>query len=142
MALRQARILAGLLFLAFVLGAYILAYDHILLLDDKYNHHWDGLLIITVLNLVLVGAVLWRPQALARIVGVWAVLMALTIVADVLAALQLPPEAFPPGSPAFTPQQAFEYLFLGMHGNPVPGAVPLLFLVYIITAIVAFRTPR
>jgi len=136
MALSQARILAGLQFLAFALGVYILAFDHILLMDNKYNHHWDGLLIITILNLVLAGAVLWRPQAFVRIVGVWAVLMALTIVGDVLAGLQLP---------GVTPREAFEYLFLGGTGeivNPVPGAVPLLFLVYIITAIVAFRTPK
>jgi hypothetical protein len=142
MALSQARILAGLQFLAFALGVYILAFDHILLLDNKYNHHWDGLLIITIINLLLGGAVLWRPKPLARIVGVWTALMALTIVGDVLLALQLPPEAFPPGSPPFTPRQAFEYLFLSMHGNPVPGAVPLLFLVYIIATIVAFRAPR
>lgn len=123
-----------LLFMAAGAGAYVLRYDSFL--QSTPNYHWDALLVFTVANIILAFELiltaqlgLWR-EVMRRIVGVWAILMALGIIGDALASLQLPSNYPPINQP-----QSLAYLFLGVNGNPVPFGTAAIFTLYLLTAL-------
>ena len=88
---------------------------------------------IFAFELILTSQLGLARKLMSRMIGVWAFLMILTIVADALASLQLPANF-----PAINPQESFEYLFLGLNGNPVPLAVPALFSLYAVIILLTF----
>jgi len=116
----------GSLFLVGALvGIWILAYDPLLRITP--NYHW-----YVVLGFCVVDALLGMQVLLTSALGVWdriavraasfwSILVVAAVLGDVLLKLQLPA-----GYPTITVWEAFQYLFLGLNGNPLPLAVPSL----------------
>ena len=118
-----------------LVGIWILAYDPLLRITS--NYHWyvviafcivDALLGMQVLLTSAVGT--WDRQAI-RAAALWSLLVLAAVLADVLAKLQLPSDY-----PTITTWQAFQYLFLGLNGNPLPIAVPALVTLHAIAALI------
>jgi sulfocyanin len=126
----------GTLFLLGTLvGIFLLAYDAPLRITP--NYHWDFVLVCTVVDAILgMQAVLtsalgqWE-KGIIRAAAFWSILIMIAIVGDVALRLQLPSD-YPP----VTELQAFEYLFLGLNGNPLPLSVPTLFTLHAVAALV------
>jgi len=126
----------GCLFLlATLIGIWLLAYDP--LLRITLNYHWYVVLVFCVVDALLGMQVLltsavgeWDKFAI-RAAALWSVLVVASVFADVLFKLQLPSD-YPP----ITVWQAFQYLFLGLNGNPLPLAVPALVTVHAVAALI------
>lgn len=116
----------GCLFLiATLVGIWLLADDPLLRITP--NYHWYVVLVFCVVDALLGMQVLltsavgeWDKFAI-RAAGLWSVLVVASVLGDVLFKLQLPS-----GYPTVTVWQSFQYLFLGLNGNPLPLAVPAL----------------
>ena len=132
----------GLFFLlATLVGIWILADDPLLRITP--NYHWyvvvafcsiDALLGMQVLLTSAVGE--WDQLAI-RIAGVWSVLVVAAVLADVIFKLQLPSDY-----PAITVWQSFQYLFLGLNGDPLPLAVPALVTLHASAAVLGLLPNR
>ncbi|HUK51093.1 MAG TPA: sulfocyanin-like copper-binding protein [Terriglobales bacterium] len=121
-------------FLAALVGISLLAYDSPLRVTP--NVHWDFVLVLVVVDAMLGMQVAltaelhqWENQVV-RATAFWSVLVVAAIIGDVAFSLQLPS-----GYPPITELQAFEYLFLGLNGNPLPLAVPTLFTAHAVAAV-------
>jgi sulfocyanin len=116
----------GILFLlASLVGIWILAYDPLLRITE--NYHWYVVLVFCIVDALLGMQVLltsavgvWDKFAI-RAAALWSGLVVLAVLGDVLFKLQLPSDY-----PSITIWQSFQYLFLGLNGNPLPLAVPSL----------------
>jgi len=136
MVLTFRSVAIGCLFLlATLVGILTLAYDDLLRITP--NYHWYAVLAFCVIDALLGMQVLltsavgeWESFAV-RAAALWAILVVLAILSDVLLRLQLPP-----GYPTITVWQSFEYLLLGLNGNPIPLAVPALLALHVISALV------
>jgi sulfocyanin len=125
----------GCLFLiATLVGIWILAYDPLLRITS--NYHWYVVLVFCVVDALLGMQVLltsavgeWDKLAI-RAAASWSLLVVAAVVADVLFKLQLPADY-----PTITVWQAFQYLFLGLNGNPLPLAVPALVTLHATSAL-------
>jgi len=122
-------------FIATLVGIFLLAYDSPLRITS--NYHWDFVLVLTVVDAILGMQVIltsalgeWEPPV-ARAAAFWSILVVAAVVGDVLLKLQLPA-----GYPPITELQAFEYLFLGINGNPLPFAVPIIFSRHSVSALI------
>jgi len=118
-----------------LVGIWILAYDPLLRITP--NYHWymvivfcvaDGLLGMQVLLTSAVGE--W-DQFVIRAAALWSVMVVIAVLADVLLKLQLPSDY-----PTITVWQSFQYLFLGLNGNPLPLAVPALVALHATAAVI------
>jgi len=114
---------------------FLLAYDSPLRVTP--NLHWDFVLVVAVVDVMLGMQVVltsalrqWEDQATHAAI-LWSILFVVVIVGDVVLELQLPSN-YPP----ITELQAFQYLFLGLNGNPLPLAVPTLFTLHAVTVII------
>ena len=134
MASYRSTVIGCSFLLAAFVGIWILAYDP--LLRITMNYHWyvvlvfcvvDGLLGMQVLLTSAVGE--WDKLA-TRAAALWSLLVVAAVIGDVLLKLQLPSDY-----PTITTWQAFQYLFLGLNGNPLPLAVPALVTLHIIAAL-------
>lgn len=120
--------------MAALLQIWLLFDDYILRITP--NYHWYVVLAFTVIDFVLsfevllTSALARMDRRLVRMVGVWSVLVLVSIAADILLGLQLPSNY-----PNVTVGQAFEYLIFGVNGNPVPFAVPAILVTYCVTVI-------
>lgn len=127
---------AILLLIATAIGGYVLRFDSFL--QSTPNYHWVLLLVFTVVDVLLAFELILTSQlrlwvkTLRKVAGVWACLMVLAIAADAVISLQLPGN-YPP----IDSQQSFQYLLLGLNGNPVPLGVPALFSLYALIALLA-----
>ena len=117
-----------------VVGIWILACDPLLRITP--NYHWYVVLVFCVVDALLGMQVLltsavgvWDKLAV-RAAAVWSLLVLAAVVGDVLFKLQLPSDY-----PTITAWQAFQYLFLGLNGNPLPLAVPTLVTLHGIAAL-------
>ena len=116
----------GLLFLISTLvGIWILAYDPLLRITP--NDHWYVVLVFCIVDALLGMQVLltsavgeWDKIAI-QAASLWSIVVVAAVLGDVLFKLQLPSDY-----PTITIWQAFQYLFLGLNGNPLPLAVPSL----------------
>jgi sulfocyanin len=122
--------------LATLVGILILAYDDFLRITP--NYHWYVVLAFCVIDALLGMQVLltsavgeWEDFAV-RAAAFWSLLVVLAILSDVLLKLQLPPDY-----PAITVWQSFQYLLLGLNGNPIPLAVPALLTLHAISGLLA-----
>jgi len=127
--------------IATLVGIFLLAYDAPLRITP--NYHWDFVLVCTVVDAILgMQAVLtsalgqWE-KGVIRAATFWSVLVMVAIVGDVALALQLPSNY-----PTVTVLQAFQYLFLGLNGNPLPLFVPALFTLHAVAAVVGLLPPK
>ncbi len=120
--------------LATLVGILMLAYDDLLRITP--NYHWvvviafcvmDAILGVQVLMTAAVGV--WEKIAI-RVAAVWSLFVLVAVLGDVVLTLQLPADY-----PIITVWQSFQYLFLGLNGNPVPFAVPALFTLQAIAAL-------
>ena len=126
----------GILFLiATLVGVWILTFDPLLRITP--NYHWYVVIVFCVVD-ALVGMQVLLTSALGtwdsvmiRVAAIWSVLVVAAVLADVLVELQLPS-----GYPSITMWQAFQYLFLGLNGNPLPLAVPALVTLHAIAALI------
>jgi len=127
--------------LATLVGILMLAYDDLLRITP--NYHWivvvafcvvDTLLGVQVLMTAAVGV--WEKVAI-RVAAVWSFLVLAAMLGDVVLRLQLPADY-----PTITVWQSFQYLFLGLNGNPVPYAVPALFTLQTIAVLLGLVPPR
>jgi sulfocyanin len=127
-------VIGSLFLLAALVGIWILAYDPLLRITP--NYHWyvvlvfciaDGLLGMQVLLTSAVGV--WDKLTI-RAAALWSLLVLAAIAGDALLKLQLPSDY-----PSITVWQAFQYLFLGLNGNPLPLAVPTLVTLHAIAAL-------
>jgi sulfocyanin len=126
----------GCLFLVATLdGIWLLAYDP--LLRITLNYHWYVVLVFCVVDALLGMQVLltsavgeWDKFAI-RAATLWSVLVVASVLGDVLFKLQLPSD-YPP----ITVWQSFQYLFLGLNGNPLPLAVPALVTLHAAAALI------
>lgn len=129
-------IVAVMLFVAAAISAYMLKYDYTLQLTPNYHSYvlvgFAALDMILALQLILTGLLRVWDRIVLRFAGVWAIIVMLAIIADVLFSLQLPQ-----GYPQITQVEAFEYLFLGINGNSVPLGTPALFALYSAISIVS-----
>jgi len=126
-----------------LVGIFLLSYDALLRITP--NYHWDFVLVLTVVDAVLGMQVLltsalgqWEEKV-TRTAAFWSIVVIVAIVCDVILKMQLPSN-YPP----VTELQAFEYLFLGLNGNPLPFAVPTLFALHAVVALLDFlprKTP-
>ena len=121
--------------IATLVGIFLLAYDAPLRITP--NYHWDFILVCTVVDAILgMQAILtsalgqWE-KTIIRAAAFWSILVMVAIVGDVMLRLQLPSD-YPP----ITELQAFEYLFLGINGNPLPLSVPVLFTLHAVAALI------
>ena len=128
-------------FIATLVGILLLAYDSPLRVTP--NFHWDFILVLVVVDALLGMQVAltsalgqWNEQAV-RAASIWSVLVVVAIISDVVFELQLPA-----GYPRITELQAFQYLFLGINGNPLPLAVPTLFTLHAIAALLGLLPSR
>ena len=125
----------GFLFLlAALVGIWILTFDPLLRITP--NYHWYVVIVFCVIDafvgmqVLLTSAVGTWDTFMIRAAAVWSVLVVAAVLADVLVELQLPS-----GYPSITMWQAFQYLFLGLNGNPLPLAVPALVTLHAIAAL-------
>jgi sulfocyanin len=128
-------------FVACLVGILLLAYDSPLRVTP--NFHWDFILVLVVVDALLGMQVAltsalgqWNEQAV-RMASIWSVIVVVAIIGDVFFELQLPA-----GYPQITELQTFEYLFLGINGNPLPLAVPTLFTLHAIAAVLGLLPNR
>lgn len=130
----RSTVIGSSFLLATLVGIWILAYDPLLRITS--NYHWyvvlvfciaDALLGMQVFLTTAVGE--WDKLAI-RVAALWSVLVVISVVGDVLIKLQLPSDY-----PSITVWQAFQYLFLGLNGNPLPLAVPALVTLHAIAAL-------
>jgi sulfocyanin len=126
----------GISFLiATLVGIFLLAYDAPLRITP--NYHWDFVLVCTVVDAivgmqaVLTSALGQWEKGIVRAAAFWSILVMVAIVGDMVLRLQLPSN-YPP----VTELQAFDYLFLGLNGNPLPLFVPALFTLHAVAALV------
>jgi len=128
-------VVIGCLFLlATLVGIWILAYDPLLRITS--NYHWYVVLVFCIVDALLGMQVLltsavgeWDKLAI-RAAAFWSLLVVAAVVGDVLFKLQLPSDY-----PTITIWQAFQYLFLGLNGNPLPLAVPTLVTLHAVAAL-------
>ena len=120
--------------LATLVGIFLLSYDVPLRITP--NFHWEFILVLTVVDALLGMQVLltsalgqWEEKV-ARVCAFWSVVVLVAVAWDVVLGLQLPSNY-----PQVSQLQAFEYLFLGLNGNPLPFAVPTLFALHAIVAL-------
>lgn len=121
------RIIAStlLLILTTSVGVYVLRFDYFL--KSTPNYHWVFLLASTVIDIILAFELILTSQlrlwttTVPRLIGGWAMVAVIGIIADALLSLQLPAN-YPP----ITLEQSSEYLLLGINGNPIPFGVPVL----------------
>ena len=126
----------GCLFLlACLVGIWLLASDPLLRITP--NYHWYIVLVFCVADALLGMQVLltsavgeWDKFAI-RAAALWSVLVLVSVLGDVLLKLQLPPDY-----PTITVWQSFQYLFLGLNGNPLPLAVPALVTLHAAAALI------
>ncbi len=121
--------------LATLVGILMLTYDDLLRITP--NYHWIVVVTFCVVDAILGMQVLltaalgeWE-KFMVRAAAIWSLVVILAILGDVLFMLQLPPDY-----PTITMWQAFQYLFLGVNGNPIPFAVPALFTLHATAALV------
>ena len=129
-ALKNAVII--LLALATITSLYILAVDMVLWEFNPRNGHAYALIAFTVINLLLIGAVLAKPRTGLTITALWGTLQILLLIADVATGLGI----------GATPTESAAYLFLGEGAgvrNPSGYAVDILLLLYIALAIAGLR---
>jgi len=126
----------GCLFLISTLvGIWILADDPLLRITP--NYHWYAVIVFCVadgllgMQVLLTSAVGEWDQFAIRAAALWSVIVVVAVLADVLLKLQLPSDY-----PAITVWQAFQYLFLGLNGNPLPLAVPALVTLHTTAAMI------
>jgi len=126
----------GCLFLvATLVGIWLLGYDPLLRITP--NYHWDVVLVFCVVDalvgmqVLLTSAVGTWDKLAVRAAALWSVLVVAAILGDVLLKLQLPSNY-----PQITVWQSFQYLFLGLNGNPLPLAVPLLMTLHAAAALI------
>jgi len=136
----RSTVIGSTFLLATLVGIWILAYDPLLRITP--NYHWYVVLVFCIVDALLGMQVLltsavgeWDRIAM-RIAAVWSVIVVAGVVGDVLFRLQLPSDY-----PSITIWQAFQYLFLGLNGNPLPLAVPALVTLHAIAAL-AGMLPR
>ena len=117
--------MGSLFLIGALVGIWILADDPLLLITQ--NYHWYVVLVFCVVD-ALLGMQLLLTSALGvwdriaiRAASYWSVLVVAAVLGDALLRLQLPA-----GYPTITVWEAFQYLFLGLNGNPLPLAVPSL----------------
>ena len=117
-----------------LVGIWILAYDPLLRITP--NYHWDVVLVFCIVDALLGMQVLltsavgvWDKLAI-RSAALWSLLVVAAVAADVLVKLQLPSDY-----PTITTWEAFQYLLLGLNGNPLPLAVPALVSLHAIAAL-------
>jgi sulfocyanin len=117
------------LLLATLVGILMLTYDDLLRITP--NYHWivvvafcvvDAILGIQVLLTAALGE--WE-KFMIRAAAIWSLLVVIAVLGDILLKLQLPTNY-----PTITVWQSFQYLFLGVNGNPIPLAVPALFTLH------------
>jgi sulfocyanin len=106
------------------------------------NYHWYVVLVFCVVDALLGMQVLltsavgeWDKFAI-RAAALWSVLIVTSVLGDVVLKLQLPSDY-----PAITVWQSFQYLFLGLNGNPLPLAVPALVTLHAAAALIGL-SPR
>jgi len=121
--------------IAALVGVWILAYDAVLRITP--NYHWYVVLVFCIVDALLGMQVLltsavgeWEKPAI-RAAAIWSLVVVAAVAGDVLAKLQLPPDY-----PTITTSEAFQYLFLGLNGNPLPLAVPALVTIHSISALI------
>ena len=134
-------IIAMLFIFSSLVSIYILRYDYLLQLTP--NFHWYALVgftavdLIIAVQLILTGLLRVWDKIVLRLAAIWAAVSLLAVITDVLVGLQLPQ-----GYPSITPLQAFQYLFLGVNGNPVPLGTSALFALYAIATVLSLLPPR
>ena len=120
---------------ATLVGIWLLGYDPLLRITP--NYHWDAVLVFCVadalvgMQVLLTYAVGTWDKLTVRVAALWSVLVVAAILGDVLFKLQLPSNY-----PQITVWQSFQYLFLGLNGNPLPLAVPLLMTLHAAAALI------
>ena len=120
--------------LAALAGIWILADDPLLRITA--NYHWYVVLVFCIadsllgMQVLLTSAVHEWEQGTIRLAALWSVLVVATVIGDVIFRLQLPS-----GYPTITVWQSFQFLFLGLNGNPLPLAVPSLVTLHVIAAL-------
>jgi len=126
----------GCMFLLAALdGLWILAEDPLLRITQ--NYHWYVVLTFCIVDALLGMQVLLTSalgvwdRIIIRAAAVWSVLVVTAVFADVILKLQLPA-----GYPSITIWEAFQYLFLGLNGNPLPLAVPALVTLHTASALI------
>ena len=127
-------VIGSFFLLASLVGIWILAYDPLLRITP--NYHWHAVLAFCIVDALLGMQVLltsavgqWAKQAI-RAAALWSVVVVAAVAGDVLLKLQLPADY-----PTITTWQAFQYLLLGLNGNPLPLAVPALVTLHAISAL-------
>ena len=130
----RSAVIGCLFLLAALVGIWILAYDPLLRITS--NYHWYVVLVFCVIDALVGMQVLltsavgeWDKLAI-RAAALWSLLVVAAVVGDALFKLQLPSDY-----PTITIWQAFQYLFLGLNGNPLPLAVPALVTLHAIAAL-------
>ena len=120
--------------LATLVGILILTYDDLLRITP--NYHWVVVVVFCVVDAILGMQVLltaalgeWEKFVI-RAAAIWSLVVVIAVLGDVLLKLQLPPDY-----PTVTMWQSFQYLFLGVNGNPIPLAVPALFMLHATAAL-------
>jgi len=120
--------------LATLVGVLMLTYDDLLTITP--NYHWIVVVVFCVVDAILGMQVLltaalgeWE-KFLIRAAALWSLVVVIAVLGDVLLKLQLPPDY-----PTITMWQSFQYLFLGINGNPIPLAVPALFTLHATAAV-------
>jgi sulfocyanin len=126
----------GCLFLlATLVGIWILAYDPLLRITP--NYHWHVMLVFCIVDallgmqVLLTSAVGEWDKFMIRAAALWSLLVVAAVLCDVLLKLQLPSDY-----PTITIWQSFQYLLLGLNGNPLPLAVPTLIALHAIGALI------
>jgi len=126
-----------------LVGIWILADDSLLQITS--NYHWYVVLVFCIVDSILGMQVLLTSalgqwdEITVRAAALWSVLVIGAVIWDVLLELQLPSNY-----PAVTIWQSFQYLFLGLNGNPLPLAVPILVTLHSMAALIGLlprRTP-
>ncbi len=120
--------------LAALVGVWILADDSLLRITP--NYHWYAVLVFCIVDALLGMQVLltsavreWDELAI-RAAALWSLVIVAGVIGDVLFRLQLPSDY-----PTITVWQAFQFLFLGLNGNPLPLAVPSLVTLHAVAAL-------
>ncbi|MGP8068694.1 MAG: sulfocyanin-like copper-binding protein [Candidatus Bathyarchaeia archaeon] len=120
--------------LATLVGILMLTYDDLLRITP--NYHWVVVVAFCVVDAILGMQVLltaalgeWEKFVI-RAAAIWSLMVVIAVLGDVLLKLQLPPDY-----PTITMWQSFQYLFLGVNGNPIPLAVPALFTIHATAAL-------
>jgi sulfocyanin len=115
-------------------GVLLLAYDDLLRITP--NYHWVVVVVFCVVDAILgmqvllTAAVRVWEKVVIRVASIWSLVVVFAVLGDVLLKLQLPADY-----PSVTVWQSFQYLFLGVNGNPIPFAVPALFTLHATAAL-------